>query len=253
MSAVADLVHNRKATRHPQLTPASYRDSTLPGTYPGPRIARSSPASSSASPSTTRRTGSVCCGPRRAGIATWSRSSAMPPWSPLANGLPHRGVGQRPHHGQQFKSRFIRSSAPSSVEGIEKYLGSGMIRGIGPVYARKLVRAFGDKVFDVIEAEPERLPGGDRHRPGPRQACHRRLRELLVCCSARKCGPSESTISTGSGADQRRNVRSGLRSAGQEHLRLCYDAYLIGVAVLGLGFLMDSGSLTRGGHPPRTG
>ena len=60
-------------------------------------------------------------------------------------------------HGQQFKSRFIRNSAPSSVEGIEKYLGSGMIRGIGPVYARKLIQAFGDKVFDVIEAEPERL------------------------------------------------------------------------------------------------
>ena len=60
-------------------------------------------------------------------------------------------------HGQQFKSRFIRSSSPSSVEGIEKYLGSGMIRGIGPVYARKLIRAFGDKVFDVIEAEPKRL------------------------------------------------------------------------------------------------
>ena len=60
-------------------------------------------------------------------------------------------------HGQQFKARFIRTAEPSSVEGIEKYLGSGMIRGIGPVYARKLVRAFGEKVFDVIEAEPERL------------------------------------------------------------------------------------------------
>ncbi len=60
-------------------------------------------------------------------------------------------------HGQQFKASFVRTSAPSSVEGIEKYLGSGMIRGIGPVYARKLVRAFGDKVFDVIEAEPDRL------------------------------------------------------------------------------------------------
>ena len=59
--------------------------------------------------------------------------------------------------GQQFKARFIRTDAPSSVEGIEKYLGSGMIRGIGPVYASKLVRAFGEKVFDVIEAEPERL------------------------------------------------------------------------------------------------
>ena len=60
-------------------------------------------------------------------------------------------------HGQQFRARFIRTAAPSSVEGIEKYLGSGMIRGIGPVYARKLVRAFGEKVFDVIEAEPARL------------------------------------------------------------------------------------------------
>ena len=60
-------------------------------------------------------------------------------------------------HGHQFKARFVRTSTPSSVEGIEKYLGSGMIRGIGPVYAGKLVRAFGEKVFDVIEAEPGRL------------------------------------------------------------------------------------------------
>jgi exodeoxyribonuclease V alpha subunit len=60
-------------------------------------------------------------------------------------------------HGQQFKARFLKTSEPTSIEGIEKYLGSGMIRGIGPVYAKKLVRAFGEKVFDVIEAEPERL------------------------------------------------------------------------------------------------
>ena len=60
-------------------------------------------------------------------------------------------------HGQQFKARFLKTSAPSSIDGIEKYLGSGMIRGIGPVYAKKMVKAFGDKVFDVIEAEPDRL------------------------------------------------------------------------------------------------
>ena len=52
-------------------------------------------------------------------------------------------------HGQQFKARFLRISAPTSIDGIEKYLGSGMIRGIGPVYAKKLVRAFGEAVFDV--------------------------------------------------------------------------------------------------------
>jgi exodeoxyribonuclease V alpha subunit len=60
-------------------------------------------------------------------------------------------------HGQQFKARFLRTSAPTSAEGIEKYLSSGMIRGVGPVYAKKLVRAFGEKVFDVIEATPDRL------------------------------------------------------------------------------------------------
>jgi exodeoxyribonuclease V alpha subunit len=60
-------------------------------------------------------------------------------------------------HGLQFKSRFMRTSAPTSVDGIEKYLGSGMIRGIGPVYAKKMVKAFGENVFDIIEAHPDRL------------------------------------------------------------------------------------------------
>jgi exodeoxyribonuclease V alpha subunit len=51
----------------------------------------------------------------------------------------------------------MRTSAPSSIDGIEKYLSSGMIRGIGPVYAKKMVKVFGEKVFDIIEAEPDRL------------------------------------------------------------------------------------------------
>jgi exodeoxyribonuclease V alpha subunit len=59
-------------------------------------------------------------------------------------------------HGQQFRAKFLKTSAPTSIDGIEKYLGSGMIRGIGPVYAKKLVRAFGEKAFDTIEAEPGR-------------------------------------------------------------------------------------------------
>jgi exodeoxyribonuclease V alpha subunit len=60
-------------------------------------------------------------------------------------------------HGQQFQARFLRTSPPTSADGIEKYLSSGMIRGVGPVYAKKLVRVFGEKVFDVIEATPDRL------------------------------------------------------------------------------------------------
>jgi ferredoxin len=60
-------------------------------------------------------------------------------------------------HGQQFKAQFLRTSPPTSVDGIEKYLSSGMIRGVGPVYAKKLVHAFGEKVFDIIKAMPDRL------------------------------------------------------------------------------------------------
>ena len=57
-------------------------------------------------------------------------------------------------HGVQFRASFLKATAPTTTEGIEKYLGSGMIRGIGLVYAKKLVRAFGEAVFDVIHQEP---------------------------------------------------------------------------------------------------
>ena len=60
-------------------------------------------------------------------------------------------------HGLQFKSDSIRVTAPSSREGIEKYLGSGLIKGIGPVYAKKLVAHFGEQVFEIIETASARL------------------------------------------------------------------------------------------------
>ena len=60
-------------------------------------------------------------------------------------------------HGLQFKAAFLKTSPPTTLEGIERYLGSGMIRGIGSVYARKLVRAFREDVFELIEQRPDRL------------------------------------------------------------------------------------------------
>jgi len=60
-------------------------------------------------------------------------------------------------HGQQFRASFLKVTPPTTMEGIERYLGSGMIRGIGPVYAKRLVRAFGEAVFDLIEQQPTRL------------------------------------------------------------------------------------------------
>jgi exodeoxyribonuclease V alpha subunit len=55
-------------------------------------------------------------------------------------------------HGLQFKATFLRTSPPTIAEGMAKYLGSGMIRGIGPIYARQWMDAFGEEVFAVIWA-----------------------------------------------------------------------------------------------------
>jgi hypothetical protein len=65
-------------------------------------------------------------------------------------------MGQRPHPRPAVQGKVSKDLRTDLARGIEKYLGSGMIRGIGPVYAKKLVRAFGEKVFDTIEGEPER-------------------------------------------------------------------------------------------------
>ena len=64
---------------------------------------------------------------------------------------------QHREHGQQFRASFLQVVPPSSIEGIRRYLGSGMIKGIGPHLAGRLVAAFGEAVFDVIERAPERL------------------------------------------------------------------------------------------------
>ncbi|MDW3684409.1 ATP-dependent RecD-like DNA helicase [Cupriavidus sp. CV2] len=60
-------------------------------------------------------------------------------------------------HGRQFKAIFVKISPPNTLTGIERYLGSGMVKGIGPVYAGRLVKSFGAAVFDVIEQTPTRL------------------------------------------------------------------------------------------------
>jgi exodeoxyribonuclease V alpha subunit len=60
-------------------------------------------------------------------------------------------------HGAQFKITAFRSELPSSVHGIRKYLGSGLVPGIGRVYANKIVDAFGADTFRVLSEESARL------------------------------------------------------------------------------------------------
>lgn len=60
-------------------------------------------------------------------------------------------------HGQQFKADTLKLTRPNSSEGIERYLGSGLIEGIGPAYAKRMVEKFGAGIFDIIENESVKL------------------------------------------------------------------------------------------------
>jgi len=62
-----------------------------------------------------------------------------------------------PKYGEQFKIVHYKTAVPASVYGIQKYLGSGLIKGIGPVMAKRIVKKFGKETLDVIEEEIERL------------------------------------------------------------------------------------------------
>lgn len=62
-----------------------------------------------------------------------------------------------PKFGEQFEVQSYRTTAPATVTGIKKYLGSGLIKGIGPVMAERIVSRFGKQTLDIIGHEPDRL------------------------------------------------------------------------------------------------
>jgi exodeoxyribonuclease V alpha subunit len=57
-------------------------------------------------------------------------------------------------HGEQFKAAEMRCTPPHTAKGIEKYLGSGLVKGIGPHFAAKIVAVFGERTLDVIDESP---------------------------------------------------------------------------------------------------
>ncbi len=62
-----------------------------------------------------------------------------------------------PQYGKQFTVAGMRSVLPATVAGIEKYLGSGLVKGVGPVTAKRVVAHFGRETLDIIDNHPQRL------------------------------------------------------------------------------------------------
>ena len=103
-----------------------------------------------------------------------------------------------PQHGLQFRAESLRAQAPTSREGIEKYLGSGLIKGIGPVLAKKLVEKFGEKVFDIIDGHSARLEEVNKVGPERRRrikaawAEQKVVREIMVFLHAHGASTSRA-------------------------------------------------------------
>jgi exodeoxyribonuclease V alpha subunit len=89
-------------------------------------------------------------------------------------------------HGLQFKATTMKTVPPTTAEGIERYLGSGLVKGIGPVLAKRLIGRFGAEVLAVIDnraAELESVGGiGPKRRERIAQAWHeaKQVREIML-------------------------------------------------------------------------
>ena len=99
-------------------------------------------------------------------------------------------------HGRQFEAKEKKSERPADVHGIKKYLGSGLIKGIGPVFASKIVEKFGLATLDVFDQSPEKLreiPGLGGKKLESIQKCwneQRSIREVMIFLQAHGVSPA---------------------------------------------------------------
>jgi len=135
-----------------------------------------------------------------------------------------------PRYGEQFKIVHYKSLVPASVYGIEKYLGSGLIKGIGPIMAKRIVERFGKKTLDVIEAEIEKLAEvdgiGEKRIGMIRKAWEdqKEIREVMIFLQ---------THGVGSGYATKIFKQYGNRSIGV----VKENPYRLATDIFGIGFL----------------
>jgi exodeoxyribonuclease V alpha subunit len=99
-------------------------------------------------------------------------------------------------HGKQFRAESVEQMAPATLEGLRRYLGSGLIKGVGPVTAKRIVEHFGLKTLDVLDGAPERMievPGVGKHRAGligKAWAEQQRIKEVMLFLQSHRVSTS---------------------------------------------------------------
>ena len=129
-------------------------------------------------------------------------------------------------HGLQFKATIMKTVPPTTAEGIERYLGSGLVKGIGPILAKKLVGRFGAEVLAVIENRAAELQTVDGIGPKRRERiAHawqeaKQVREIMLFLHSHGVSTSRAVrIFKTYGEQAIEKVRSNPVHAGERHLR----------------------------------
>ncbi|HON47171.1 MAG TPA: ATP-dependent RecD-like DNA helicase [Kiritimatiellia bacterium] len=159
---------------------------------------------------------------------------------------------RHPSHGQQFQAKTITCITPTSTEGIRRYLASGMIKGIGPKFAQRIVDHFGERTLEVIDKESGRLREvegiGERRRKLIKESWteQRDVREIMIFLQSHGIGTAKaSRIYRQYGADAIAIVK-------RNPYRLCEDVWGIGfktadAIALSVGIPHDSEVRARAG------
>jgi exodeoxyribonuclease V alpha subunit len=150
-----------------------------------------------------------------------------------------------PKFGRQYRAEKLHAAPPNTREGIRRYLASGSVAGIGPGLAERLVEAFGEDVFDVIDRQPQRLedvPGVGRKRAAQLVGAwteDRRTREIMVFLHGHGVGTSHAV-----------RIYRTYGDAAVERIRA--DPYRLAQDIRGIGFARSDALAKRLGTDPES-
>ncbi len=151
-----------------------------------------------------------------------------------------------PRYGAQFEVVHYESLVPASVYGIERYLGSGLIKGIGPIMAKRIVEKFGKKTLDVIENETEKLgevDGIGTKRIGMLRKAweeQKEIREVMIFLQSHGVGSGYAT--------------KIFKHYGNRSIRVVKEnPYRLATDIFGIGFLTADRIAEKLGFPKDSG
>jgi exodeoxyribonuclease V alpha subunit len=134
-----------------------------------------------------------------------------------------------PKYGKQFQVHSYTTVLPATIQGIRRYLGSGLIKGIGPMMAERMVAHFGTEILSIIEQQPHRLT--EVHGLGPK-----RTKRIAEAWEEQKAIKEVMVFLSDVGVSTSLAVRIYKRYADESIPVVCSEPYRLASEVWGIGF-----------------